>query len=289
MSWCQGFAGEVNDPLRVGFFIGRTLGGYQGGVVEVSSWEMVLFSWDDWVALCLGECLQPCLTDLVGLLDWPAWGLLLPSLGGRRAVAWHELLPSEGRWADAGRALLPSPVGRRAVAWEKLLPSQGRWAVAGRDLLPSPGGRWAMARGRLWLAPAWLLVIVWETKLLDQIVAIALVIFPCFLLIRLLNLFSCLCLTLVNLISLTLSMKPWHSLSFSAEMIEANWVLQSSVCLATWSKMLLMALTLAWSKSFSAFLMICLALDVFRVDLSLMLTGTKSLWRHLRVKILWFL
>ena len=231
---------------------------------------MVLFSWDDWVALYLGECLQPCLTDL-GLLDRPAWGLLLPSLGGRRAVAWEELppspegrtvtawglllpslggrravaweellpspegrrvealeelLPSEGRWAAAGRELLPSPVGRRAVAWETLLPSEGRWAVAwllpsegrwavaGTVLLPSLGGRWAMAGG--WLVPALLLawglllpsprrgevlacLIVWEAKLLDQIVALALVIFPCFLLIRLLNLFNCLCLTLENL------------------------------------------------------------------------------------------
>ena len=132
-------------------------------------------------------------------------------------------------------------------------------------------------------------LVVWETKLLDQIVALALVIFPYFLLIKLLNLFNCLCLTLMNLVSLTLSMKPWHSVSLTAEIIEVNWVLQSSVCFLTWSKMLLMALTLAWSKSFSAFLIICLALDVFIVDLSLMLTGTKSLWRHLRVKILWLL
>ena len=57
-------------------------------------------------------------------------------------------------------------------------------------------------------------------------------------------------------------MKPWHSLSLSAEILDASWVLHSSVCLATWSKVLLIALTLAWSKSFSAFLMICLALEV---------------------------
>ena len=105
----------------------------------------------------------------------------------------------------------------------------------------------------------------WEPKLLDWVrfIALALVIFPSFLLIRLLNLFNCLCLTLVNLISLTLLMKPWHSLSLSAEIIEAIWVLHSSVCLATLSNMLLIALTLAWSKSFSAFLIICLALTVF--------------------------
>ena len=68
--------------------------------------EMMLFSWEDSGALCLGECLQPCLTDLVGLLNCPAWGelvawgMLLPLLGGRRAVTWEALFPSpEGRWA----------------------------------------------------------------------------------------------------------------------------------------------------------------------------------------------
>ena len=46
----------------------------------------------------------------------------------------------------------------------------------------------------------------WEPKLLDQMrfIALALVIFPSFLLIRILNLFNCLCLTLVNLISIYL-------------------------------------------------------------------------------------
>ena len=122
-----------------------------------------------------------------------------------------------------------------------------------------------------------------EPKLLDQVmfIALALVIFPSFLLIRLLNLFNCLCLTLLNLISLTLLMKPWHSLSLSAEIIDASWFLHSSVCLATWSKVLFIALTLTCSKSFSAFLIICLALGVVKVDLSLMLTGTNSLWTHL--------
>ena len=73
----------------------------------------------------------------------------------------------------------------------------------------------------------------WEPRLLDQIVALALVIFPCFLLIRILNLFNCLCLTLINLVSLTLLMKSWHSPNLSAEIIEASWVLQCSVCLVT--------------------------------------------------------
>ena len=52
-------------------------------VVGLSSWEIVLFSWEDWGALCLVECLKPCLTDLAWLLDWPAWEELLPSPGGK--------------------------------------------------------------------------------------------------------------------------------------------------------------------------------------------------------------
>ena len=46
-------------------------------VVRLSSWEIALFSWE---ALHLVDCLKPCLTDLAWLLDWPAWGELLPSL-----------------------------------------------------------------------------------------------------------------------------------------------------------------------------------------------------------------
>ena len=261
-----------------------------------------------------GGHLQPCLTDLVGLLICPAWGelvdwgILFPSLEGRRAVAWEALLLSpEGRWAITWEELLPLLEGRRAVAWEELPPSpEGRWAIAWEELLPSPEGRWAAAGRELLPSPegrwagvvlggtpdTWLLTGViacegllasprgkrstcltvclgsvitfpqgealaclpaWEPRLLDQIVALALVIFPCFLLIRILNLFNCLCLTLINLVSLTLFMKSWHSPNLSAEIIEASWVLQCSVCLVTWSKMLLMALTLAWSKSFFCF------------------------------------
>ena len=31
LSWCQGFVGKVYDPLRVRFFLGRTLGRPTGG------------------------------------------------------------------------------------------------------------------------------------------------------------------------------------------------------------------------------------------------------------------
>ena len=150
--------------------------------VGLSSQEIALFSWEAWTALCLAECLKPCLPDLPWLLDWPAWELplpfpregwvvawedLLPSLGGRWAVAGGELLPSlGGRWAIAWEELLPSLWGRRAPAWlsawDKLLLSPGgSWAVAGGELLSSPGGRWATAwelllpsLGRRW-AVAW--------------------------------------------------------------------------------------------------------------------------------------
>ena len=137
----------------------------------LSSQEMVLFSWEDWGALCLGWCLQPCLTNLVGLLICPAWGelvawgTLFPSLEGRWAITWEELLPLlEGRRATGLGGIASFPEGRWAIAWEELLPSsKGRWAAAGRELLPSPEGRWArVVLGGM--PDAWLLtgVIAWE-------------------------------------------------------------------------------------------------------------------------------
>ena len=264
--------------------------------------EAALFPWEAWGALCLVECLVPCLPDLAWLPTWPAWELLLPSLGGRWAVVWGELLPSlggrwavargellpslGGRWAIAWEILLSSPGGRWAVAWEELLPSLGgrwavtreellpslggRWAIAWEILLPSLGGRWAVAWGDLlpllggrWTVacgeellpspegrwapmPAWVgpwpspspgerrglaggillpsperrwspacllaarLLPAWGELLLET-----LVIFPSFLLTKFWNLLNCICLTLLNLISLTLWMKPWQSLILS--------------------------------------------------------------------------
>ena len=51
-------------------------------------------------------------------------------------------------------------------------------------------------------------------------------------------------------------MKPWHSLSLCAKIIDTSCDLHSSVCLAMLSRILLIAFILAWSKSFSAFLII---------------------------------
>ena len=114
-------------------------------------------------------------------------------------------------------------------------------------LLPSPGGRWGLA-----CLPAWEATKPWEELgCVDTPV-----IFPSFLFSKLLNLFSCLCLTLVNLISSTFSMKPRHSLSLCADKIDANCDLHSSVCLPTLSRIQFIALSLAWSKSFSAILII---------------------------------
>ena len=76
------------------------------------------------------------------------------------------------------------------------------------------------------------------------------VIFPSFLFTKFWNFLICLSLTLLNLVSLTLSTKPWHSLSLSVEMIEASWVLHCSICWATLLRMLLILLILAWIKSF---------------------------------------
>ena len=109
-----------------------------------------------------------------------------------------------------------------------------------------------------------------------------LVIFPSFFDTKWFSLLICLCLTLLNLSSLTLLMKCWHCSNLSCEMIEASLALQSCVSLSNWTKMLLIALILACNKSFSAFLIICLAFGVSKVDFNLILTGINSLWIHLR-------
>ena len=58
---------------------------------------------------------------------------------------------------------------------------------------------------------------VCEAKLL-MLVLLDLVIFPSFLIVSKFSLFNCLSLTLLNLVSPTLSMKSWHSLSFCVEL-----------------------------------------------------------------------
>ena len=140
-----GLGSSLEDPW--GSLLGMVGVGVPSQELVLSAWEAVLFSWEAWDALCLVECLKPCLPDLNWLPTWPAWELPLPSPGEGWVFAWEKLLPSpEGCWAIAWEALLPSPGGRWAVAWEEPLPSLGgRWAVARGELLPSPWGRWAIA------------------------------------------------------------------------------------------------------------------------------------------------
>ena len=70
-----------------------------------------------------------------------------------------------------------------------------------------------------------------------MLVLLDLVIFPSFLIVSKLNLFSCLCLTLLNLISPTLSMKSCHSLNLCVEIIDASFDLHSSNCWEVLSRM----------------------------------------------------
>ena len=171
-------------------------------------------------------------------------------------------------WEDGGvcRRLGPSP------SWEG-----GRGLAGGVNAFPGGKGAPACLLG---LLTAWGRLLL---LLQDQ------VIFPSFLFTKFWNFLIFLFLTLLNLVSPTLSMKPWHYLSLSVKMIDASWDLHCSSCMATLLRMLFMLLILAWINSLSTFLIIFLALVVFKVDFSLRLTGTNSLCRHLKVNIIWFL
>ena len=255
-------------------------------------WEVVLTSWEAWVGLCLGGHLLPCLRVLFGLLAWPAWvlgglGGLLPSDEGRRAlacegeevIAWERLLSSPGEDSTSlGRsASFPSLTVSLWGGWRSASFSVGR-TCRGRPVV-FPGGR---GLGRSTSFPGlgelvYLTVCFCELRLWLFRLVLDLVIFPSFLIVSKLNLFSCLCFTLLNLISPTLSMKSWHSLSLCVEIIATSCDLHSSNCLEVLSKVKLIDLILARRRSFSAFLSILLALVDFKVDFSLILTGIKSL------------
>ena len=111
------------------------------------------------------------------------------------------------------------------------------------------------------------------------------VIFPCFLRSNLLNLFTC-PLILRNLSSPTLSINYWHLSIFEVDTIDGSFDLLDSLSLALSPSILLVDLTLACRRSFSAFLMIFLAFSVLIVVFNLILNGTYSLEIHLRVKII---
>ena len=216
---------------------------------------MVLTSWEAWVGLCLGGCLLPCLRVLFLLLARPAWELgglggLLPSNEGRRALAWEkeEVVPWEWLLSSPGE-VVPAWGGlawerEEVLAWERLLSSPGgiapawggappslAWLLAcegGREVLASPWGgtAWEDLLSSPEGGEAWEIWFTWlfvcELRLWLFRLVLNLVIFPSFLMVSKLNLFSCLCLTLLNLISPTLSTKSWHSLSLCVKIIAAS-------------------------------------------------------------------
>ena len=134
LHWGQMFVGKVNDPLRVRFFIGRTLvgpaGGCGGRITFPGGCTGLLGRLSRWLPGGVPSALPACPG---GLLLCPAWGALedwgLLVTGGE--VAWEELFSSL--------------VGVEPVCWEELSSSEGRCTAPGRELLPSPGGRWAIA------------------------------------------------------------------------------------------------------------------------------------------------
>ena len=72
-----GLGSSLEDPW--GSLLGMVVEGLPSWELVLSAWEAALFSWEAWGALCLVECLKPCLPDLAWLLVWPVWELPLPS------------------------------------------------------------------------------------------------------------------------------------------------------------------------------------------------------------------
>ena len=68
LSWCQRFVGKVYDPLRVRFFIGRTMGGLLGGGGSVTFLGCSINLLGSLGGPMVGGCLLPCLEALDVLL-----------------------------------------------------------------------------------------------------------------------------------------------------------------------------------------------------------------------------
>ena len=144
-------------------------------------------------------------------------------------------------------------------AWESALLALSFWerVILGQTVLAS----WEAALSCRMGVTAWEVALVaWEAST---------VIFPSFLHTKLLNLFTCLLFTLLNLSSLTFSVNPWHFLNLEVDQIDANFDLHSSLCLALLSRLLLMDLILACSNCSSAVLIIFLAFSVLKVVFNL--------------------
>ena len=154
MSWCQGFVGKVYDPLRVRFFLGRTLGRPTGG-----RWRCYLPGGGGWPP---GKPeLTYCWGASIALPRSPSCVASLTCQGGPKGVRVRggiclrsDSFPGKGGRVDA-RGVLASP-GGRAVARDALASPGGRANAStgraeARGVLASPGGR-ANAGGRVVLA-----------------------------------------------------------------------------------------------------------------------------------------
>ena len=60
-----GLGSSLEDPW--GNLLGMVGVGVPSRELVLSAWEAVLFPWEAWDALCLVECLKPCLPDLTSL------------------------------------------------------------------------------------------------------------------------------------------------------------------------------------------------------------------------------
>ena len=205
------------------------------------------------------------------------------AVGGAMLASWEAAL-SLGRGLPA--CLIALEETKLLPAWE-LLPSwewpflegvllgRPHW-LPGKPHCPGEGGCLPACKE---LAITLVALVAW---------GVSQVIFPSFLHNKLLNLFTCLLLPLLNLNSPTFSTTTWHFLKLEVDKIDANFDLHISLCLALLSRILLMVLILACRSCFSAVPIIFLALSVLKVVFNLILTATNSLWMHLRVKILLF-
>ena len=91
-----GLGSSLEDPW--GSQLGMVGVGLPSLGLASSAWEAVLFPWEAWGALCLVECLKPCLPDLACL---PAWEFpLLP--------------PGREGWLTGKNCYLPQEEGEQS-------------------------------------------------------------------------------------------------------------------------------------------------------------------------------
>ena len=178
---------------------------------------------------------------------------IVPTAWGDALIAWELVLSPCELPAWGGRHWLP---GNQCSQPRNYLPEREQHYLLGdsADCLGRDTGCLGISalclgttclRGAVLALPAWGL-----TLLVSQ------VIFPSFWRSNLLNFFICLSFILRNLSSLTLSINCWHLSMVEVDTIDTSCDLLNSLCLALSPRILLMDLTLAGRRSFSAFLII---------------------------------